>query len=258
MRRHFRMLTLVALAALTACASSAERTAKQEKKQKLVETHVQLGSVYLQRNQLDLAKDNIESALRVDGDNSNANNIMALLQLRIKNYPEAERYFRRAVDVTPENPEAQNNYGVFLCDRGRLAEAEQWFKKAIANPYYRTPAEANLNVGMCLMKKPAPDAAEKYFREALKISPYLPGALFEMAKLSFDSGQTLTARAFIERYLQAAQDTPHGLLLAFRIERTLGNKNAEASYATRLKGKFPDSVEAGQLPGSEVTGSKKK
>ena len=252
------MLMLVALAALAACASSAERTAEQAKKQKLVETHVQLGSVYLQRNQIDLAKDNIENALRIDPDNSNANNIMALLQLRIKRYPEAERYFRRAVDVTPENPEAQNNYGVFLCDRGRLDEAEHWFKKAIANPYYRTPAEANLNAGTCLMKKPAPEAAEKYFREALKINPYLPGALLELAKLSFDAGQTLTARAFIERYLQTGQETPQGLLMAIRIEHAQGNKNAEASYAVRLKGKFPDSVEAKQLPAAEATGSKKK
>jgi len=37
------------------------------------------------------------------------------------------------------------------------------------------------------------------------------------------------------------------LLLAFRIERALGAKDAQASYALRLRGKFPDSAEAKQL-----------
>jgi type IV pilus assembly protein PilF len=37
------------------------------------------------------------------------------------------------------------------------------------------------------------------------------------------------------------------LLLAVKIERILQNKNAEASYALRLRGKFPTSPEVAQL-----------
>jgi len=97
------------------------------------------------------------------------------------------------------------------------------------------------------MKKPAPAKAEKYFREALRINPKLSSALYQMARLSVDSGKRLSARGFIERYFQSAEDTPESLLLAVRIERALGNKNAEASYALRLRSKFPTSPEAGQL-----------
>lgn len=256
-RGYYKVLMLLGCAVLAACTSSAERQVDLEKKEKLIDTHIQLGAVYLQRNQLDIAKENIDKALKIDPDNSQANNMMALLQLRIKKYDEAERYLRRAVESTPENPEAQNNYGVFLCDRERLSEAEIWFKKAIANPYYKTPAEANLNAGLCLMKKPAPASAEKYFREALTINPKLPGALYQMAKISFDAGRTLAARGFMERYFQAATDTPESLLLAVKTERALGNKNAEASYALRLKSRFPDSAEVGQLPKAVVSKKKK-
>jgi type IV pilus assembly protein PilF len=173
--------------------------------------------------------------------------MMALLQWRLNNPDEAVRHFRKAVAAEPPNPEAWNNYGVFLCERGKIDEAITWFQKAIANAFYRTPEEANLNAGLCLMKKPAPTVAEKYFREALRINPGLPGALYQMAKISLDSGQALSARGFIERYFQATEDTPEGLLLAVKIERALRNKNAEASYAMRLRGKFPTSPEAGQL-----------
>ena len=77
-----------------------------------------------------------------------------------------------------------------------------------------------------------------------------------MAKLSLESGQYLSARGYIERNLQSAADTPEALLLAVKIERALRNKDAEASYALRLRNMFPDSPEAAQL--GTVTGSKKK
>jgi type IV pilus assembly protein PilF len=106
------------------------------------------------------------------------------------------------------------------------------------------------------MKKPLPSAAEKYFREALSINPKLPGALYQMAKISLDSGNRLPARGFIERYFQAADDTPEALLLAVKIERALKNKNAEASYALRLRNKFPNSPETEKLHGISGPGKR--
>jgi len=70
------------------------------------------------------------------------------------------------------------------------------------------------------------------------------------------AGKRLPARGFIERYFQSAEDTPESLLLAVRIERALGNKNAEASYALRLRSKFPASPEAGQLHVAPATKKK--
>jgi type IV pilus assembly protein PilF len=232
---------------LAGCASSAERQAEQDKLNKRAETHVLLGSGYLRRGQLDVAKHELDKAYRLAPDNSQVNNIMALLQWRLNNPDEADRHFRKAVAAKPPDPEAWNNYGVFLCERGKIDEAMTWFQKAITDALYRTPEEANLNAGVCLMRKPAPTVADKYFREALRIDPRLPGALYQMAKISLDSGRALPARGFIERYFQATEDTPEALLLAVKIERVLRNKNAEASYALRLRGKFPTSPEAGQL-----------
>jgi type IV pilus assembly protein PilF len=241
---------------LAGCASSAERQVEQDKLNKRVETHVLLGSGYMQRGQLEVAKQELDKAYRLVPDNSQVNNMMALLQWRLNNPDEAERHFRKAVAAEPPDPEAWNNYGVFLCERGKIDAAVTWFQKAITNAFYRTPEEANLNAGVCLMKKPAPTVAEKYFREALRINPRLPGALYQMAKISLDSGQALSARGFIERYFQATEDTPESLLLAVKIERALRNKNAEASYALRLRGKFPTSPEAGQI--QTLSGARKK
>lgn len=244
---NIRIVLSVAVLLLAGCASSAERQEEQAKINKLAETHVYLGSTYLQRGQLAVAKEELDKALKLVPDHSQANNIMAVLQWRFKDYEKAERLFRKSLATDENNASAQHNYGAFLCDRGKITEGVRHFDAAAANPLYPYAAEVNLNAGVCLMKKPAPGAAEKYFREALRINPKLPGALFQMASISLNSGEALSARGFIERYFQSAEDTPESLLLAVKIERILQNKNAEASYAIRLRGKFPASPEVAQL-----------
>jgi type IV pilus assembly protein PilF len=244
------MITRIALAAavvlLAGCASTAEREAEEGKRARLVETNVQLANGYLQRGQFEFAKEKLEKALAIDANDSQANNMMAVLWWRLKDYEVAERHFTRAVR-DKHNAEAQNNFGAFLCERNRTDEAETWFKRAVANPLYKTPAQAAENAGLCLFKAKAYPRAENYFREALKLDPRLPASLYHLARIGYESGRTLAARGFMQRYFQAAQDTPEALLLAVYIERVLKNKDEEASYAVRLRGKFPASPEAQQL-----------
>jgi type IV pilus assembly protein PilF len=242
-----KVLMLLSLIVLVGCASTAERQAEQKKIDDRADTHVMLGARYMQRGQLEIAKQELDKALAESPDNSQANNMMAVLQWRIKNLREADRYFRKALDNDEKNSSAHHNYGAFLCEQGKIDEAVRHFDVAANDALYSYTAEVDLNAGICLMKKPSPAAAEKYFREALRINPRLSGALYQMAKLSFDTGHRLSARGFMQRYFQSADDTPEALLLAVRIEHALRNKDAEASYALRLRGKFPDSPEAGQL-----------
>ncbi len=254
MRRAAFALALAVL--LGACASTAEREADDAKRHRLVETNVQLAANYLQRGQLEFAKEKLEKALSIDPDDVSANNTMALLQWRLRDHAAAEKHFRRAVTLEKNNGEAQNNYGVFLCERGRVEEAVKWFKRAIDDPLYSTPAVANQNAGLCLIKTGANTAAEPYFREALKINPRLAPALEQMARISLDQGKALAARGFMQRYFQAGADTPETLWLAVRIEKALGHKNEEASYALRLRAKFPESPEAKRLGKKPVRAGK--
>ncbi|MBI5613116.1 MAG: type IV pilus biogenesis/stability protein PilW [Gammaproteobacteria bacterium] len=240
-------IAVVLAATLAACASREEQAASEVRSSRLVETRTQLAASYMQRNQLDIALEELEKALAVESDNSQANNVMGLLQIRLKNDEKAEQHFRRALSAQGDNSEARNNYGVFLCERGRLDDAEHQFKTALANPLYKTPEIAGINAGTCLLKKNAPALAEKYFRTALQVNPKSPTALYQMAVLNFTAKQFLPARGFIQRYMEVGNDTPESLLLAIRIEHALGAKDAQAQYAGRLRSKFPDSPEAKQL-----------
>ena len=148
-------LTLL-LTLVSGCASTAERKAEQGAQQKLVDTNIQLAAGYLQQGQFDAAKEKLDKALEIDPDDPQTNNVMALLQWRLKNHEAAERHFQRALGSKAGgiNPDVQHNYGAYLCDRGRAEEAMMWFERAIANPQYPTPELANLNAGLCLLKNP--------------------------------------------------------------------------------------------------------
>ena len=232
------------LVLLVGCASTAENKIEEKNRKKLISTHVQLAGEYMQRGQLEYAKENIDRGLAVDDGDSQLNNMAGLLYWKLKNYDKAEDYFRRAVDINEKNSEARNNLGVFLCEQKRIDDAIEHFEAALADALYKTPASAALNAGVCLMQKPDRKRAEVFFRQALDIQPKMATALFNMARISYETGRFLSARGFIERYFSAHTDTPEALALGFNIEKALGGRDLAASYRLRLKGKFPDSREA--------------
>jgi Tfp pilus assembly protein PilF len=59
-----KLIPLLLIVTIAGCASSAKREARQEKKEKITETHVMLGAGYLQRGQLDVANQELEKALK--------------------------------------------------------------------------------------------------------------------------------------------------------------------------------------------------
>lgn len=246
MKRCLLLLVVIGMG-LAGCASKTERDEKAARHSNRVQTLTQLGANYLSRNQLAIAQQELERALALDPDDSQANHIMGLLQIRLKRDDLADEYFRRAISEQPQNSDARNSYGVFLCERGRLDEADAQFSVAIKEPLYKSPEQASLNAGVCRLKKPDKQAAARYFRITLKHDPRQSLALLHMARLSFEAGETLAARGFMQRYFEVGQDSPEALLLGFRIERSLGAKDTQASYALRLRGKFPNSAEAKQL-----------
>jgi type IV pilus assembly protein PilF len=242
---------------LSACASSAEREAERERVEKLVLTYAQLGGAYLQRGQLDVAREELAKALALDPTSGPANNVMAVLQWKLKNYPVAEEHFRTALDADAKSSSAHHNYGAFLCDRGRVDEGARELEKAANDPLYPLGAEVNVNAGICMLKKGATKLAEQYFREALRGNPQHARALYEMARISLETGEPLRARGFLLRYFQVGSETAESLYLGVRIERSLKNRETEANYAVHLHEKFPDSPEAVQLA-KEYKGNRAK
>ena len=244
-RLFYTLAGILILALLSACQSTPVQTTGGEPQSasRLAQVHTQLGIGYLREGKLEQAYNRLQRALDADPNFSTAHNAMGLLQEQLKNPAKAEEHYRRAVSLNPADSAAQNNYGSFLCRHDRHEEGEARFNKVIENPLYKTPEIAYANAGVCMKLAGDYDKAEGYLRSALQINPKIPQALIAMAELSYDKESHLTARAYLQRYLEVAPHTSQSLWLGVRVERELGDKNTASSYALLLKSNYPDSRE---------------
>lgn len=209
----------------------------------------QLAANYLQRGELKVAKEEVEKALKLDPDSASANYIMALVQIRFKDKKKVEYYFRKAIDRSDPLPNAQQDFANYLCRQGDFKQAINEFEALHDNPIYPNQELVYLNEAECYILAKENDKAEQSLRTALKINPRLVPALYDMTVLSFQKGNMLQTRAWYQRYMELGREDPRILYIAYQAEKSLGNKDAAASMALLLKGKFPDSEQAKLLRG---------
>jgi type IV pilus assembly protein PilF len=157
----------------------------------------------------------------------------------------AEENFERSLDLDGNDSGTRNNYGWYLCQRGREKESMEQFIEAGKNPLYATPEKAHLNAGLCSKKFGKFREAEFYLKQALSVQPRMTEALVGMAELSFAKADYAGAKSYFLRLARSGAELSAGnLLLAIRVENKLGDKNAAASYKTQLRKRFPESREA--------------
>lgn len=236
-----RLVTLLLIIALASCSSIEKYKNEQAKNERLVETQVQLGVGYFEQGNFEVALEKLEKAIEVKPDYGPAHSAIALVYERMQKYDMADQHYREAIRLSPENGGMYNNYGVFLCNRNRPEEAEKYFLKAVKIPLYNTPELAYENAGACARRVPDPEKAEAYLNKALELNPQLPTALVNMAEIRFEQGSFLSSRGFLQRFESVSSHSAESLWLGIRIERKLGDKNAEANYKKQLQSKFPKS-----------------
>jgi len=136
---------------------------------------------------------------------------------------------------------------VFLCRQNRWQDAKPYFRRAAENPTYATPDVALTNAGMCARDAGALDEAADSFRAALTRNPTSRDALTNMMELSYQTGNYLQARAFVQRYLAAHAPTAPVLLTCVNVERALNDQSAADRCAAQLRSGFQGTPELQQL-----------
>src|SRR5258706_9864074 len=205
--------------------------------------HTELGANYYLRGQYAIALDEINKALEGEANYAPAHNVRGLIYMALKEDERARRSFQEALRLDPQSSDTNNNYGWFLCQRTDPAKSLEYFAIAARNPLYETPERALANAGICARKMGNEIAAEKYFLQALESDPRQDKALYNLAEISFARGNFGAARSYLSRYLAAAAPTAESLWLAIRTEYQLHDREAEASYASQLCRRYPESKE---------------
>jgi type IV pilus assembly protein PilF len=215
---------------------------------KSAKVHTELAGLYYQRAQLGVAMDEVTQALNADSDYAPAYSVRGLVHMSLKEDKEAEEDFKHSLRLDNTDSDTHNNYGWFLCQRGREKESIPQFMSALKNPMYATPGLAYLNAGVCSRKAGNNKDAEEFLQKALIVQPDMAQAMFALADLNFANGDYFAAKKYFSDYSQKTDNmTAEQLWLGVRINRKVHDRNSEASFATQLRNRFPDAPETQML-----------
>ncbi|HEY5801697.1 MAG TPA: type IV pilus biogenesis/stability protein PilW [Burkholderiaceae bacterium] len=237
-----RFMLLLAALLLAGCASTAPKelatASDQTTAQKRAEIRLQLAIGYFQQQQLTVALDEIKQALLADPTYADAYSMRALIYMQMNETALADENFQRALKLAPNNPDFSNNYGWFLCQNDRVAQAMPYFEIAIKSRNYSSPVKAMNNAGVCSLRANNPVAAERYFLLAFQAAPQDIGTSQNLAQLYFKRADFQRARFYVSRLTKSdtSEAVPADVLwLAIKIERKLGDRAAEAALAAQLR-----------------------
>jgi type IV pilus assembly protein PilF len=229
------------------CATTEKEPASDSATRTPAEVNTQLGIAYMREGMYEASLDKFNKALAQDPRLAIAHASLAVLYERLGEIDLADKHYVKAYRLDADDPIILNNYGQYLCRKGRLEEADRMFLKALRDPLYRFPETILTNAGLCAQQRPDLELAEKYFRQALEKNPSFQPALRQMVRNTFAQQQFLATRAYLQRLQERGPLTAEFLWIGVRAESQLGDRDAASSYALLLKNEFPESMQTQAL-----------
>ena len=205
--------------------------------------HTDLASGYYERGQMEVALDELKLSASLDPNYAQTYNIYGLVYAVLGEDRNAEQNFERALQLAPNDSEIHHNWGWYLCQHKREREALGQFELAVRNPLYRTPEIALVNAGRCAMSINEMRVADGYFRRALVAQPGNALASYGLALIAYKEGRYEEARTWMKAVMQMTNPAPEALYLGMCVERKLRDSQAELSYVSQLRNRYPDAVE---------------
>jgi type IV pilus assembly protein PilF len=208
---------------------------------------LQLAADYYQSGQLQTAIDTAQTAVQVDPQYAAAYGLLGLMYADANQPDKAQDSFARAMSLTPNDPELQNNYGWYLCLRGQEDAALPYFDRAASNPLYRTPAVAWQNQGICLRRVHRQADAEKSLLRAFALDAGSPTIKFQLTNLYLLQKRLDRADFYYDLLTRSQEPNAEILWLGVRVAHAHGDADTEHRLAEQLQTRFPGSAQADLL-----------
>ncbi|WP_342219925.1 type IV pilus biogenesis/stability protein PilW [Rickettsiella endosymbiont of Miltochrista miniata] len=234
-----QFVILFLIVTLTAC-SIFSKSKTQVSGPQASDVNVQLGLAYLQNGDVQRAHQKLLLAEQQSPGSLQAQGAMGYFLESTGSLPSADAYYRRAIALNSKSGAAQNNYGTFLCRRGRYSEADQHFLLALQDPSYLNTAQVYENAGLCAMQVPDTKKAMDYFTQAITQDPKRAISWLELGRISYQAKDYQQAQQYLDHYMQLVKEpTANALWLGAVLARALGNQTAAGSYTLMLQTRFP-------------------
>ncbi len=213
--------------------------------------HTELAALYYSRRNMGVALEELRIATAADASYAPAYSMFGLVYMELRETRLADENFQRALNLAPNDPDINHNYGWYLCQTEREEQSVDHFLRAVRNPLYQKPWRSYSAAGYCLVRINKLDDAEVLVQQALKINRNDPRAMLQMGVIRYRQGALEEAQQWVRRFGQVSPPTAESLWLGIRIERKLGQRMNEASLASQLRRRFPGSPEYQKLQRGE-------
>jgi len=213
-------------------------------RQTVAKTRLNLGMGYLDKGDMTQAKFNLEKAYQFDPHNPDIHLAKAYYYQKVGDDKSAEASYLSLIALNDENPDAHNNYGVFLCGQKRYAEADAHFQLALAQPEYIRMDDTYENGAVCAIQAGNKAKAAEYYDLALGYSPSRGKLLLEAATLALSMNNPGKAAGYLQRYSKGGRNTPQSLWLHLELAQTQGELAQLHKFGNELVQQFPKSDQA--------------
>ncbi len=211
---------------------------EESDERKRAKIRIELAVNYFQSKQNKIALDEVNNALAADSSYAQAHILKGLILMEERQNVPAEDSFRQALRLDPEDADASNTFGWFLCQTGREAQSLELFNKAANTPFYATPAKPLQNAGICAIQQKNYALAESYLLRAQEKDPGLISVPYHLAQLYIKMQDSPRATLYSKKVLAAFKPTAETLWLNIRAANLAKDAATQAQLVQALKTEF--------------------
>ena len=168
------------------------------------DVHYKLGVSFLHAGNPTLALKELLKAVEYDPNRSGIHVSLAQAYQLKKAYPQAERHYLKALELSPNDPRYQNNLAALYLDMEQWDKAIYYFDEASQNLLFLNAHNALAGKGYAYFKKKDYAAALAQYQEVLTIAPRYAPAYFLQSEVYHEMGQTEQERKMLEQAIDVA------------------------------------------------------
>ena len=126
---------------------------QSQKNLQTINAYLTLAKAQLDNKHWQSAHKNLLKAQSLNHKNAMAQSYLGFYSQQVGETKQAQKYYAKALNLSPNNPEILNQYGVFLCKQNDFTQAIKTFDQVIKHKSFTQLYLAYQNKGLCLYKK---------------------------------------------------------------------------------------------------------
>ncbi len=201
-------------------------------------SHRRAGDEFVRANDFIHAEREYRKAIGINPDNYEALNKLGYLLCSFKDEPEEGiRHLSRSVELSPNYAEAHYNLGTALAHSGKLPRALVHLQRALQLD--GSNAQAAYNIGVLMDRQGKTDEAIKYLNLAVELEPEDAAAHSRLGKVLFAKGDTGQALSHLQKAVQLDHDFAEAYSNIASVLLQKGKLSQAADHARKAVGLDP-------------------